>query len=198
MAYNAQKAKAPDSSVLRATIPGWGVDLDPATRPAAKKEQFNPELTGAHWDVPEQQIATFPREMSTEHREITPVFGTACPPKGLSGIIRRAAYRLWSEGQTLHWLALVLADRVDVLESLVVDLFRGKPDNFLAEWGLRAEIRRHGFKSRFGRHRADTWRVPLDVMMLASTSLLTLGAGYVMVKGVKSLLAPPKRRWLFA
>ncbi len=197
MAYTANKPNAPDTRELRAKIPGWGVDLDPGMRPAAKKEVYDPASTGAHWEVPEQQIATFPRERSTEHREITPVFGTACPPKGLSGIIRRAAYRHWSEGQTMHWLALMFADRIDVLESLVVDLFRGKPDNFLAEWGIKAELTRHGFKSRFGRHRADTWRVPLDVLMLASSSLLVLGAGYVMVNGFKSMLAPPKRRWLF-
>src|SRR5215208_5150539 len=105
MAYTSEKPKlVPDSSVLRKTIPGWGVDLDPADRPASKKLDYNPGITGAHWDFPERQVPKYPREKSTEHKFLTPVFGTTCPPRGLSGLVRRYAYARFSEGQTAHWL----------------------------------------------------------------------------------------------
>lgn len=199
MAYTPNKPKlAPDSSILRSTIKGWGVDLDPAVRPAVPKERFNyPEGTGAHWFSPEQQIPTYEREMTTEHRALPPVFGTACPPKGLSGIIRRAAYKNWSEGQTAHWLTLMFADRVDVLESMVVALFRGKPDNFVAEWGVLTEFKRHGFRSRFGRHRADTKRLPIDLLTFGATIFVAAATGYAAFSALKKAVAPPKRRWLF-
>ncbi len=44
-----------------------------------------------------------------------PVSGTAQPPRLLSGALRRAAYRI-PDRRTSHWLLLLLADRVDVLE----------------------------------------------------------------------------------
>jgi hypothetical protein len=46
---------------------------------------------------------------------LTPVFGTAQPPRGPSGVLRRAAYRI-PEHRALHWLLLVVADRVDVAQ----------------------------------------------------------------------------------
>jgi hypothetical protein len=179
MAYTAQKPTlARPSEILKREIVGWGVDLDPLDRPAVPKEQFNLD-TGAHWDFPERQVALYDRELSPEHKFLTPVFGTSCPPHGLSGVIRRYAYR-YSEGRTLHWLLLVFADRVDVLESNVGALLRGKPDNLLAERGLGAELKYHGIRSRFGRHRADLKHQPVDI-------LLSVGAGLLVVGGVFSL-----------
>ena len=69
---------------LRARIPGWGADLDPADRPSYPKLQY-PADTGAHWDFPERQPERWPREKSIEHRFVTPVFGTAQPLRGISG-----------------------------------------------------------------------------------------------------------------
>jgi hypothetical protein len=46
----------------------------------------------------------------------TPVFGTAQPPHGLSGLLRRRAYDV-PERHARHWMLLILADRVDVLED---------------------------------------------------------------------------------
>jgi hypothetical protein len=84
MAYTAQKPPlAETSDQLRARIPGWGVDLDPKDRPAVPRERFDPGATGAHWDFPERQPETWPRERSIEHKFLTPVFGTSCPPKGV-------------------------------------------------------------------------------------------------------------------
>jgi len=45
----------------------------------------------------------------------TPVFGTAAPPRGLSGLLRKTAYGI-PEHRARHFLLLMAADRVDVLE----------------------------------------------------------------------------------
>jgi len=109
----------------RPDIPGWGVDLDPADRPAYPKERMPPRLEGVHWDQPEQQRCDVEVFHSTERPGITPVFGTSVPPSGLSGMIRRRAFRR-SENDVLHWMTLMLADRVNVVEGVFQDL-RRKP-----------------------------------------------------------------------
>lgn len=48
----------------------------------------------------------------------TPVFGTAQPPRGVSGALRRRAYAL-PEHHVSHWLWLLLADRIDLLEHRI-------------------------------------------------------------------------------
>ena len=173
MPYVAEKPKnARSSEELRRTIHGWGVDLDPKDRPAVPKENFNLKATGAHWHFPERQPEHWPRERSIEHAMLTPVFGTACPPKGLSGAIRRLAYRRYSEGQTAHWLLLMGADRVDVMESRVTGLLRGRPDNPIAESGVLSEFRRGGMSTRFGQHRNDLKHLPLDLAINAAPWVL--------------------------
>src|SRR5215217_9543807 len=98
MAYRAEKPELPASiDQLRARIPGWGVDLDPADRPSFPRERFDPAASGAHWDFPDRQPEPWPRERSIEHEMLTPVFGTTCRPHGLSGAIRRYSYRKYSE-----------------------------------------------------------------------------------------------------
>jgi hypothetical protein len=179
MAYTAEKPPlARSSEELRRTIPGWGVDLNPQDRPAVPKENFNPEGTGAHWHFPERQPELYPREKTPEHKFLTPVFGTSCPPKGVSGVIRRYAYR-YSEGRLAHWLLLMGADRVDVLESRVTGALRGRPDNPIAESGILSEFRRGGFRSRFGQHRADLMHQPLDLVITAGP---WIAAGLLMYK----------------
>jgi hypothetical protein len=100
MPYTATRpVPAPSSDELRSRIPGWGADLDPADRPSYPRERFAPEVTGAHWDFPERQPELTPRERSIEHEMLTPVFGTTTPTRGLSGAIRRHAYKRYSEGR---------------------------------------------------------------------------------------------------
>ena len=38
----------PTREELRARIPGWGADLDPADRPSHPRLQYAPDTTGAH------------------------------------------------------------------------------------------------------------------------------------------------------
>src|SRR5918994_5155588 len=129
MVYTAAHPPTPDSEELRARIPGWGADLDPADRPSVPRMRFDPPLTGAHWDFPERQPEHWPRERSIEHKFLTPVFGISCPPKGFSGALRRLSYRRYSEARAAHWLLLVAADRVDATESHLTSLLTRRPDN---------------------------------------------------------------------
>jgi len=166
---------------LRRTIPGWGVDLDPADRPSYPKEAL--QDTGAHWDFPERQPELYPREKSTEHKFLTPVFGTAQPLRGLSGAIRRYAYT-FSEGQTAHWLLLMAGDRVDVLESRLRGIAQGRPDNVIAETGVMAEFKNQAYRTRFGQHRADLKHQPIDLVLWAAPYAAIAGGVYLAVKAM--------------
>lgn len=177
------RATAPMDEVRR-TIPGWGVDLDYEDRPAVPMEQFDPGATNAHWDFPERQPEKWPREMSPEHGILPPVFGTACPPRGVSGAIRKYAYTL-SEGRTSHWMLLMLADRIDVMESRVEAVREGRPDNPLSETGVIAEFKRHGVRSRVGQHRTDLKHQWMDPLMVAAPWLI---GGYVAYRAGRALM----------
>jgi hypothetical protein len=167
MTYTPHKPPlAEDSDQLRARIPGWGADLDVADRPSVPRERFDPTFSGAHWEHPERQPEKWPRERSVEHTELPPVFGTTCPPKGLSGVVRKYAYARYSEGQAAHWLLLIAGDRIDVVESTLRSLLTLRPDNPITETGVLAELTRHGLRSRLGHKRADVkhhWMDPLIV-----------------------------------
>ncbi|MFB1298283.1 hypothetical protein ACAG24_022470 [Mycobacterium sp. pW049] len=171
--YTAAHPPTPGSDELRARIPGWGADLDPEDRPSVPKLRHDLD-SGAHWDFPDRQAETTPREKSIEHRFLTPVFGTAQPLRGLSGAVRRAAYR-YSEGRAAHWLILLLGDRIDVLESRILAALSGRPDRMIAELGLRAEITRGGRRSRWGRGRTDVQHMWMDPVLVAGPWLV-LGA----------------------
>ncbi|MFL5815087.1 MAG: hypothetical protein ACJ763_16040 [Bdellovibrionia bacterium] len=163
------------TSELKARIPGWGADLDPKNRPAVPKEKTPPNGTGAHWDEPEQQIPNVKILVSTEHKGLTPVFGTSCPPKGLSGMIREFAFK-FSEGRKAHWLLLLAADRVDVFEEGIKSILTLSAHNPLSEMGLKTEFRRGGFFSRFGENRTDVRRQKRELFVI-----LGLGAGAVLM-----------------
>jgi hypothetical protein len=189
--YTAQKPPNPETSEqLRARIPGWGADLDPADRPSVPRERFDPGATGAHWEFPERQPEKWPRERSIEHAMLTPVFGTSCPPKGLSGAIRRYSYRRYSEGRAAHWLLLVAADRVDAWESHLRSFASLRPDNPITETGVRAEFTRHGLASRFGRRRTDVGHQGLDPVIVAGPWLAAAG---VAAAGVRALRRRARR-----
>jgi hypothetical protein len=179
MAYTPHKppiAETADS--LRARIPGWGVDLDPKDRPSVPKLQFREGLTGAHWEFPDRQPEKWPRERSIEHKFLTPVFGTACPPKGLSGVIRRYSYAKYSEARAAHWLLLVLADRVDAWENHLKSFLTLRPDNPITETGVMSEFTHHGVASRLGHGRADIKHQPLDPIIIVGPWVAAGGAAF--------------------
>jgi hypothetical protein len=157
---------------LRARIPGWGADLDPADRPSVPRLDYQEDLTGAHWEFPERQPEKWPRERSIEHAFLTPVFGTAQPPTGLSGAIRRYSYAKYSEGRAAHWLLLIFADRVDAWENHLKSFLTLRPDNPITETGVLSEFTHHGLRSRLGVKRTDVKHQPLDPIIVAGPWLL--------------------------
>ena len=157
-----KRTPPPTREELRARIPGWGADLDPADRPSYPKLQY-PADTGAHWDFPERQPGGEGRERSIEHAFVTPVFGTAQPLRGLSGGVRRLAYRRFSEGRLAHWLLLIVGDRVDAWGSHLRSFASGRPD--VPASGLRSELTHGGLRSRRGR--SDARHQLLDPVVVA-------------------------------
>lgn len=106
-------------------IPGWGIDMPEERRVGVPREaELSPYDNGAHWAEPERQQTDVEILKSVDRPDLTPVFGSTYPPKGLSGIIRRYSYSV-HENQRRHWLTLILADRIDVVESLFTDFVFG-------------------------------------------------------------------------
>jgi len=103
-------------------IPGWGVDADPQRRPGVPRLGRPHPRGGAYAQEPPKQIPRHEKLKRESLDELTPVFGSTLPPHGLSGAMRRMAYRV-PEHHRKHWALLLLADRVDVLEHRM----RSKP-----------------------------------------------------------------------
>ena len=178
-----------DPEELAARIPGWGVDRDPKDRPSVPREQFfEPKELGAHWDFPECQLEKFPRERSIEHEMLPPVFGTSCPPHGLSGMIRRFAYDRYSEARAAHWLLLLLADRVDATEHHVGALVQMRPDNPIVDSGILSEFKYKGLAARKGQRRADTVHHMLDPLIIVGPWIAAGGAALRGLRNVQKVV----------
>lgn len=130
----------PRAQADRDAIPGWGADLDRANRPACPMERTPPRLPHGHPGELAAQPHTVEVLTSTERPGITPVFGTTLPPRGLSGVLRRLAFKA-SENDVRRWMLLLLADRIDVVEGLLEDLMHGHIPNAPGEMGAAAELR---------------------------------------------------------
>jgi hypothetical protein len=175
-----KRTPPPSREELRARIPGWGADLDPADRPSYPKLQRGLD-TGAHWEFPDRQPGGEGRERSIEHAFVTPVFGTAQPLHGASGAIRRLAYARFSEGRLAHWLLLVVGDRVEAWGAHLRSFATAHPD--VPATGVRAEFTRGGLRSRRGR--SDARHHVLDPVVVAGPWVAGAGAA---VLGVRRLV----------
>jgi hypothetical protein len=92
---------------------GYAIDAGANARPGVPRERAlsDAEPVGV---LPEPQ--PHPELLSRSGiRTPTPVFGTGVPARGLSGAVRRAAYRI-PEHRPSRWALLLAADRIDVLE----------------------------------------------------------------------------------
>src|SRR5690242_19562799 len=86
------------------------VDRDPRDRPGVP---MIPETVASVAPaVVNLQVPEVPVLVSVDVGELTPVFSTAVPPRGLSGVLRRRAYQI-HEHLARRWLLLLVADRVD-------------------------------------------------------------------------------------
>ena len=120
-------------------VEGWGVDANEKNDPTYPMKRRNDgEHEGYSWERPAQQPLSVEVLHSNERPNVSAAFGTSTPPAGLSGVIRRFAFK-YSESSYGHWLPLMLADRVGVVEGYWEDLSRGHVPNVFAERGWKAE-----------------------------------------------------------
>jgi len=90
-------------------IPGWGIDREAERRPGYPLEQE--------------------RHIGFDTVQGVAPYTNTIPLHGLSGIIRRAAYKL-PDWKPRRWMMLMLADRVDAVEAMLT------PRNLLVAGGL--------------------------------------------------------------
>jgi hypothetical protein len=130
----------PAMAVDTASIVGWGVDANPQNDPTYPYRDRSGDDHSGEWQRPTQQQPDVELLKSVEHKWLPAVFGTSSPPSGLSGSMRRLAFR-WSESNWAHWMLLMGADRVNMVEGLVSDLAHGRIPNVPREMGVPAEWR---------------------------------------------------------
>jgi len=120
-------------------IPGWGMDADPRNEPTYPiKNYTGDDHNRINYERSEPQPQTVEILMSNERPEMTRVFGTTVPPSGWSGMIRRYAFR-HSEDRYRHWIPLIVADRINVVEGFIDDVKHGQIPNPIKERGLAME-----------------------------------------------------------
>ncbi len=103
-------------------IIGWGADAGVEKRPRVPEERHPPRPLVDVSGVPVQQMGR--PSAKSRHRALAPVYGTAVPLRGLSGVIRRIAYEV-PDYKPRRWMLLMLADRVDVMEHNALPLTLG-------------------------------------------------------------------------
>jgi hypothetical protein len=119
-------------------IKGWAIDADPENEPNYPYKIYTgDDHKRLNWDRPPLQEKTVEILQSTEHERTPATFGTVAPPKGVSGAIRKQAFG-YSENMLRHWLMLIFADRVDVVEGVISDLSHGKIPAWWKERGFEA------------------------------------------------------------
>jgi hypothetical protein len=122
-----------------AHIKGWGIDADPENEPTYPMKNYTgDDHKRTNYQRPDLQKPTVEKLQSNERPSLSAVHGTSVPPSGLSGMLRRFAFR-YSEGMFRHWLPLLLADRVNVVEGVIDDFKNGHIPNVPAEMGVKAE-----------------------------------------------------------
>ncbi|WP_242696508.1 hypothetical protein [Longitalea luteola] len=135
----AEKQGGDDMAARFAHIKGWGIDADAENEPTYPMKHWNgDDRKGLNYDRPELQPVTVEKLHSIERPSVSAVFGTTCPPTGVSGALRRHAFK-YSEGKWAHWLTLLVADRVNAVEGIIDDIKQGIFPNIIAERGWTAE-----------------------------------------------------------
>jgi hypothetical protein len=120
-------------------VKGWGIDADPENEPTYPMKKYTgDDHKRLNYERPPQQTETVEILHSNERPNLTAVYGTSAPPSGLSGMMRRHAFS-YSENHYGHWLTLMMADRVNVVEGIIADIKRGHFPNIFAEKGGKAQ-----------------------------------------------------------
>ena len=120
-------------------INGWGHDADPKNNPTyPMKNWTGDDHKRLDYEREPQQPENIELLKSIERPQISRVYGQGPQPSGLSGMLRRFAYK-YSESTYAHWFPLVAADRINVIEGYIDDFKHGIVPNPLAERGMTAE-----------------------------------------------------------
>jgi hypothetical protein len=91
-------------------------DASAANRPGVPQKQEQSWVGHAHWSVPPRQDPAPGLIKDAQREHWTATFGTGQKPRGVSGAMRRIAYRI-PDYRIRRWLLLLLADRVDAIEA---------------------------------------------------------------------------------
>lgn len=151
------------------SIPGYGMDADPENEPTyPMKHWTGDDHKRTNYERSSQQMQTVEILQSNERPSLSAVFGTSVPPSGLSGMIRRYAFK-HSEDRYRHWLPLILADRINTCEGIIEDIKSGSLPNLFKERGLKVEIK----------HKPVKFFANIFVCALAATATAT----YLLKKG---------------
>jgi hypothetical protein len=100
-----------------------GVDSDPSRRPGVPRMHAPRALPNTRYPPERQQSDVTVFLHGRPHKTFPPVFGTAVPPRGVSGLVRKAAYR-YPDHYMRHWTMLLFADRVDLWERRLRTVLR--------------------------------------------------------------------------
>ncbi|HEY9196815.1 MAG TPA: hypothetical protein VIM77_11135 [Mucilaginibacter sp.] len=120
-------------------IPGWGMDIDPQNEPTYPMKNYTgDDHQRINYERSPQQAINVEILQSNERPGPSVVFGTSVPPSGLSGVIRRYAFKN-SEDRFRHWIPLILADRINVCEGVIDDIRHGHFPNLIKEAGWAVE-----------------------------------------------------------
>ncbi|UKT64225.1 hypothetical protein [Pedobacter mucosus] len=123
------------------SIPGWGMDMDPENEPTYPMKNYTgDDHKRSEYEKSSQQPVDIEVLKSNERPTYSAVFGSSVPPSGLSGMIRRYAFK-HSEDRYRHWIPLIIADRVNAVEGIFEDLKKGTIPNILAERGWKSELK---------------------------------------------------------
>jgi hypothetical protein len=126
---------------IERTIAGWGADAPMERRPGVPRETDPPSPIGSGSLSPPAQQRNLAPTAKAPWKALTPVYGTAVPLRGLSGLLRRVAHAM-PDYKPRRWMLLMLADRIDVLEHNVVPAVTFVGLGALAVLGVRALVRR--------------------------------------------------------
>lgn len=147
-------------------IPGWGMDADPENDPTYPMKRSNgADHERLNYEKAPQQRQDIEVFHSIERPGVTRVFGTSTPPAGLSGAVRRYAYK-YSEATATHWMTLILADRIDVIQGKLNDLRHGVLPNPWIERGWRAEWK-HNRPAFIQRAATTALLITVGIMLLS-------------------------------
>lgn len=124
-----ERARGPSEPAESGSVEdAQGADADVTSRPGVPMEAEPHRAAGAaRGEIPRQRSRARHFHRAGLHG-LTPVYGTAQPPYGVCGRLRGWAYRI-PEHRAGHWALLLVADRLDRVESragaLLARLARG-------------------------------------------------------------------------